>query len=105
MDSTGTIYRVLELCDMPRLVLPANDLFNLRDGEVRHILREVVADPQRLQVRGQKDTSGGRIIAASDAFSSGGSPRERLFATTSKQLYGQYYEIWAPDSQGRLYHL
>jgi hypothetical protein len=89
---------------MPRITIPVADLGD-REKRIRQLLREIVGNMKTLQVRGQKDASGGHIISASDAFSADVSPRDRLFRTTSPRLFGQYMELWVPDRDSRVYHL
>ena len=89
---------------MPRLAVKTSELFSRRIDQIRAVVRGVAADPRGLQIRPQKHPLG-QIIAVSDSFRSDAPPTDRLFRTTSELLYGQYYEIWQPDGQGRTYHL
>jgi hypothetical protein len=89
---------------MPRLVMKSQDFFTLRDRQVRLLIRDIAEDVRGLQIRPHRHALG-HIISVSDSFSSDASPADHLFRTTSEQLYGQYYEIWRPDSAGKIYHM
>lgn len=89
---------------MPRLVVKTSELFSRRIDQIRAVVRGLASDPNHLQIRPQKHPLG-QIVSVSDSFSADEMPTDRLFRTTSDLLYGQYYEIWQPDSSGRNYHL
>jgi len=89
---------------MPRLTLPAADFFGERPRSIRRLVHGLAALAKRLQIRPQKHSLG-QIIAVSDSYGAKDPPTERLFRTISDSLYGQYYEIWCPNSAATSYHL
>jgi hypothetical protein len=89
---------------MPRVSISVAE-FGERCEEVHSLLAPIAAKTETLHVQAQADGSGGKLIVASDGFSSGETARDRRFRTKCDQLLGQYYEIWMPQARGRFYHM
>ncbi|HXY36592.1 MAG TPA: hypothetical protein VEI07_20320 [Planctomycetaceae bacterium] len=89
---------------MPRLALRSDEFFSRRTDRIRELLVATAADPEHLHIQPHRH-SVGQIISVSDHFSEKLPPQDQLFATSSRQLYAQYYEIWRFDAKQRYVHL